>query len=78
MILVHAQRIQLLFGSIQIGLGVLLRVLGLLQHGLRDGAVLEEIVGAKEGLVGHVLVVGGFEVGSKAAVMSGLCTFKSS
>ena len=47
MVLVHAQSLQLLFGCGEVGLGILLRILGLLQHGLRDGAVLEEILGAQ-------------------------------
>jgi hypothetical protein len=77
MVLVHAERLQLLFGGRQVGLGVLLRVLGLLQHGLRDGAVLEQILGAHVSLVGQLLVVGGLQIGVEALVMSGLCTLKS-
>ena len=62
MVLVHAERLQLLFGRRQVGLGVLFRVLGLLQHGLRDGAVLEQILGADVSLVGQLLVVDGLQI----------------
>ena len=63
MVLVDAESLQLLFGGGEVGLGVFLGVLGLLEHGLRDGAVLEEILGAHVGLVGQLLVVDGFQIG---------------
>ena len=63
MVLVDAESLQLLFGGSQIGLRVLLRVFGLLQHGLRDGAVLEEVLGAEVCLVGELLVVDGLQIG---------------
>ncbi len=49
--------LQLLFGRSQVGLGVFLRILGLLQHRLRDGAVLIQILCAQVCLVGQLLVV---------------------
>ena len=66
-VLVNAESFQLLFGGSEVGFGVLLRVFGLLQHGLRDCAVLEQIVGPHVSHVGHVLVVGRLEIGVEGA-----------
>ncbi len=67
MVLVHAEDLQLLSGRIQIGFGVFLRVLRLLQHGLRDGSVLIQILRAQIRLVGELLVVRGLYIGVECA-----------
>ena len=59
MILIDTKDLQLLFSASEIGLGVLFRVFSLLDHGLRDGAVLEQIFSAEIGLVGQLLIVDG-------------------
>ena len=63
MIFVHAQSIELFLRGGEVGLCILLSVFGLFQHGLRDGAVREQVLGAHEGLIRQLLVIGGFEVG---------------
>ena len=62
MVLVHAEGLQLFFGCGDVGLGVLLSVLRLFQHGLGNGAVLEQILGATIALVGELFVVGCFQI----------------
>ena len=61
MFLVDAESLQLLFGCCQIGLRIFLGSLRLLQHGLRNRAVLEKILGAEIGLVRKLLVIDGFQ-----------------
>ena len=62
-VFIHAVDLQLFFGSGQVGFGVPFRVFRLLQHGLRNCAVIIEVLGAQVRLVVHLLVVFGLEIG---------------
>jgi hypothetical protein len=56
-ILIDSQRVQLLFRSNQVGLRVVLRVLGLFHLRLRNRAVCKQIFGAHQSQIRQVLVV---------------------
>jgi len=67
MIFVDAEDFQLFFRGGEVGLGIAFRGVSLLNHGLGDGSVLEEILCTEVGLVGELLVVHSFEISVEGA-----------